>query len=152
MEVAHVLRKRSTCKRGKVGAVAVLDSRIIATGYNGSPAGTPHCTELGCDVPANFHEAGCQRAIHAEANLIAFAARHGATLGGATIFCTHGPCLKCAQLVVSAGIVRFVYGVPYRLTEGMTLIVESGLEVVRMPKEFVLRAEARHEDDKWGQI
>src|SRR4051794_16830756 len=104
MEICHVLRKRSTCKRGKVGALLVREGRIIATGYNGAPPGAPHCLELGCDVPENNHEAGCQRTIHAEANVIAFAARHGTASLGATLYCTHGPCLKCSQLIISAGI------------------------------------------------
>lgn len=122
MEICHVLRKRSTCKRGKVGAILVLDKRIVATGYNGSPPGAPHCIDLGCDVPANDHEVGCQRTIHAEANVIAFAARHGTACEGSTLYCTHGPCLKCAQLIACAGIIRVVYEVPYRLPEGLELL------------------------------
>lgn len=122
MELCHVLRKRSTCKRGKVGALAVVDGRIVATSYNGAPPGAPHCLELGCDVPENNHEAGCQRSIHAEANLIAFAARHGVELKGSDVFCTHSPCFKCAQLIVAAGIATITYETPYRIPTGLELL------------------------------
>lgn len=122
MEVAHLLRQRSTCSRGKVGAVLTRDNRIIATGYNGAAPGEPHCLDLGCDVHENMHEAGCQRTVHAEANVIAYAARHGQSCEGATLYCTHGACLKCAQLILSAGIANVVYGTPYRLPEGLELL------------------------------
>ena len=122
MEICHVLRKRSTCKRGKVGCLAVCDYYIVAEGYNGSPPGGPHCTDLGCDVPANNHEAGCQRTIHAEANLIAHAARRGTAIEGASLYSTHGPCLNCAKLIAAAGIVSVVFETPYRLPDGLELL------------------------------
>ena len=130
MGVAHLLRLRSTCKRGRVGGVAVAARRIIATGYNGAPPGAPHCFELGCDVDANHHEGGCRRAVHAEANLIAFAAKHGVGLEGCTIYNTHGPCPRCAQLVVSAGVREFIYEIPYRLPEGLD-ILDQGHVLIR---------------------
>lgn len=145
MEVAHVIRKRSTCSRGSVGAVAVLDNRIIATGYNGAPSGAPHCTALGCDVPANNHELGCQRVVHAESALIAHAARHGIKIEGATLYCTHGPCLKCAHLIVSAGFNRFVFGVHYRLPEGLNFVnlyIDGSIE--QMDPEVIQVFEDRH--------
>jgi dCMP deaminase len=155
MEMAHVIRKRSTCSRGTVGAVAVMDSRVLATGYNGSPPGAPHCTDVECDVPANNHAAGCQRAIHCEANLIAWAARHGVALRGATLYCTHGPCLKCAQLILSAGFTRVVYGVPYRLSDGIDMLTEEkwggtghhpryDISVEQFDQEYVQLLEIRH--------
>jgi dCMP deaminase len=122
MEVCSVLRKRSTCLRGKVGAILVVDQRIISTGYNGSPVGSPHCLELGCDIDANNHDSGCRRTIHAEANVIAYAARHGSRTEGSVLYCTHGPCLKCAQLIAAAGIISIVFETPYRLPEGLELL------------------------------
>lgn len=145
MEMAHVIRKRSTCSRGSVGAILVMDRRIVSIGYNGSPVGAPHCTELGCDLPANNHEAGCQRAIHAESNAIAWAARHGQTTLGTTLYCTHGPCLKCAQLILQAGITRVVYGVPYRLMGGFELLALSDkVYIEQFNQEYVQLLEASH--------
>lgn len=131
MEIANVVRTRSTCTRGSVGAILVVDKRIISTGYNGAPPGADHCEERGCDVSAG-PEAGCQRAVHAEANAIAFAARFGVSVGGSSLFCTAGPCLKCAQLILSAGIAEVVYHVPYRLRDGETLLIESGIKIRRL--------------------
>lgn len=149
MEICHVLRKRSTCLRGKVGSLLVSNGRIIATGYNGSPPHAPHCFELGCDVPANDHEAGCQRTIHAEANVIAFAARHGSSTDGSTLYSTHGPCLKCAQLISVAGIAFVVYETPYRLPEGLELLDSLSIPTrqIELPKsDMQLFAEAKG----WG--
>jgi dCMP deaminase len=158
MEICHVLRKRSTCLRGKVGALLVMDKRIIATGYNGSPPGAPHCFELGCDVESNDHQAGCQRTIHAEANVIAYAARHGAACEGANLYSTHGPCLKCAQLIAAAGISSVVYEVPYRLPDGLELLDTLSIPVHRfeLPKsDMQTFAEAKgwgSDEEHWVDV
>lgn len=48
MGIAALVAERSTCLRRKVGAVAVKDRRILATGYNGAPKGVAHCLDVGC--------------------------------------------------------------------------------------------------------
>lgn len=126
LSIAQLLRTQSTCTRGAVGAILVSDRRIIATGYNGAPPGMPHCIEVGCAIGS---DGGCQRSIHAEANVLAFAARHGARTAGCTLYSTHGPCLKCAQLIVSAGIERVVFQIPYRLPDGVELLDAANLIV-----------------------
>ena len=88
MNVAHEVARRSTCERAQVGAVIVKDKRILTTGYNGSPRGLPHCTEVGC-LMDNGH---CVRTLHAEQNAIIVAALHGVITEGATIYITHQPC------------------------------------------------------------
>jgi dCMP deaminase len=103
---------RSTCLAFPVGAVIVKDKQVLATGYNGSPSGSVHCTTQGycypnlssCDVSKDFPS----RAVHAEANAIAQAAKHGISTDGASIYVTLEPCISCLKLVVSAGI-REVY-------------------------------------------
>lgn len=114
MEIAATLRKRSTCNRGKVGCVIVQDRRIVSTGYNGSPAGAPHCLEIGCEPHTNTHVEGCFRTVHAEANCIAWAAKWGQSTNGGTMYSTHSPCHECAKLIVSAGITEFFYQTSYR--------------------------------------
>ena len=138
LAIAQLLRTQSTCLRGKVGAVLVLERRIIATGYNGAPPGMPHCFELGCLVDENSHVTGCQRTLHAEANVIAFAARHGVCTRGATLYCTHGPCLKCAQLILAAGIRGIVFQTPYRLSNGLELISEHNAHCFKHEKVKVV--------------
>lgn len=115
MDMAHLVARRATCPRLHVGAVIVKDGRVLSMGYNGSPPGQPHCYEVGCDI-RNPHQ-GCQRSIHAEANAIAWAARAGIAIDGATMYCTHSPCLACCRLIEGAGIAALAYTHWYRETE-----------------------------------
>ena len=66
LKLAQTVSSRATCTRLKVGSVIVKDKTVVATGYNGSPSGSPHCLESGCLVENN----SCQRTIHAELNAI----------------------------------------------------------------------------------
>jgi dCMP deaminase len=111
MEIARVVANRSTCLRRQIGAVIVRGKQIVSTGYNGSPAGHPHCIEVGCarqDVPSGQRSELC-RAAHAEQNAINFAARHGIPIEGSTIYTTTYPCSWCAKSIVNAGVRRVVY-------------------------------------------
>ena len=110
MEVAKVFARRSTCKV-KVGAVLVKEGRVIATGYNGSPPGQPHCIDEGC-ILDNTHR--CTRTIHAEINVILMAARYGISTEGAILYCTTAPCPNCSKLLTNSGIVAVVYDKIYR--------------------------------------
>ena len=127
LAICQLLRTQSTCNRGQVGALLVADKRIIATGYNGSFPGDDHCLVVGCDVDPDNPSGGCRRAIHAEANVLAYAARHSGGALGATLYSTHGPCLKCAQLIVAAGVASVIYQVPYRLLDGVELLDRASI-------------------------
>ncbi len=146
MESAKLWSRRSTCARTEVGVVVVHeDNRILVTGYNGAPAGMPHCNhECICDLErygdlvAKGHHlslctAGqpCTVAVHAEANAIAFAARNGTRLDQAMLYTTLSPCYTCAQLIINSGIVEVVYLMEYRVTDGLELLASAGVEVVR---------------------
>jgi dCMP deaminase len=129
MGMAELVRRRSTCLRGQVGVVIARDGRVVSTGYNGSPPGFAHCTDVGCE-PAD----GCERTIHAESNALVFAARNGVATDGAAMYSTHSPCRVCAQLIVAGGIVEFHYMRAYReerldiLTAGKIKIVQHGVD------------------------
>lgn len=117
MEIAQVVSKRSTCLRRSVGAVLVKNKQILATGYNGTPKGLPHCAEVGClreqmHVPSGKMHELC-RGIHAEQNAVIQAAVHGVSIDGATLYCTHQPCVVCSKILINAGIKRIVYANPY---------------------------------------
>src|SRR5690606_28969976 len=120
MEMARLLAKRSTCTRRQVGALAAIEGRVLATGYNGVPSGQIHCISRGYCVTGK--DGGCQESVHAEANLVAFAAKHGIPLRGATVYTTCAPCIDCAKLLINAGIVRVVYGESYRDPRGLELL------------------------------
>lgn len=104
LNIAVEVSKRSTCDRKAVGAVIVRDRSILATGYNGSMAGARHCDEVGHDMDSGH----CARTVHAEANAIAQAARHGHAVEGATIYCNTYPCWPCFKLIANAGIVKII--------------------------------------------
>lgn len=132
MEICAVVAQRSTCARAAVGAVIVRDRNILATGYNGAPAGMPHCTESGCLVytstnPSGETEENCYRTIHAEINAIAQAAKSGVSIKDSRIYITHSPCIQCLKVLVNTGVGRICYGRPYKLDQVRELIEGSGV-------------------------
>ncbi len=136
--LAKLAATRSTCLAFPVGAVIVKDRQVVATGYNGSPSGSVHCTTQGycypelssCDVSSSFPS----RAVHAEANAIAQAAKHGISCGGGSIYVTLEPCLSCLKLIISAGIKQVYYETPFNKGEKATvrdLFVSEGLVTLK---------------------
>jgi dCMP deaminase len=121
MKIAYAVSERSTCDRAFVGSVLVLDKRILTTGFNGSPAGQPHCDEIG-HLIVDSH---CVRTIHAETNAIIQAALHGVSTKGATCYVTHFPCINCTKALINAGITRLVYDKAYRLDENALSFLET---------------------------
>jgi dCMP deaminase len=121
MAIAEIIGSRSTCRRANVGAVIVVNKRIVSTGYNGS---LHHFKCSHCDI-----ENKCSQAVHAEANAIAFAAREGISLRGGLIYCTHSPCLECAKLIIQAGLSMVVYKEEYRIKDGLELLIHRGISV-----------------------
>lgn len=124
IEIALVVKQRSTCLRRKVGAVLAYEGRVLSIGYGGSPPGLPHCTPETCSA-----EKPCLATIHAEANSIAFAARNGIVTRGATLYTTASPCRECAKLLISAGIKRVVYDEEYRDLGPLELLCDVGIPV-----------------------
>jgi dCMP deaminase len=131
MNLAREAATRSTCPRKAVGAIIVRDKAVLATGYNGSLRGLPHCTEVGC-LMENGH---CVRTVHAEANALLQAARHGVTIEGAQIYVTASPCWVCFKLIVNAGIKRILYGEFYRDTRIIEFAQQAGIELVHLGLE-----------------
>jgi dCMP deaminase len=133
LKIASVVAERSTCRRHHVGAVAVRDKHILATGYNGAAAGLKDCLELGClrdeqDIPSGTRHEIC-RGIHAEQNVIIQASLHGVSLEGSTIYCTHTPCILCAKMLVNAKINRYVSFGEYSDSQFVSLFREAEIEV-----------------------
>jgi dCMP deaminase len=132
LKIASVVAERSTCLRHHIGAVAVRDKHILSTGYNGAASGLKDCLELGCLRDELNIESGTRheicRAIHAEQNVIIQAALHGITLSGATVYCTHTPCILCAKMLVNSRIKRFVTFGNYADDAFKELFQEAGIE------------------------
>jgi len=157
MEMAVSLSALGTCDRKQVGAIFTKDGRCVTWGYNGAPPGMPHCAEnkhgwFGQGTPEFMaiydkrpptpeeHEAlgrwqdlqadiqGCRNATHAEANALAFAARHGIATDGTTLFVTVSPCLDCSRLLIAAGVRAVFYREEYRDGSGFRLLADAGIE------------------------
>ncbi len=143
LKIASVVAERSTCRRHHVGAVAVKDKHILATGYNGAAAGLKDCLELGCLRDEMNIESGTRhevcRAIHAEQNVIIQAALHGISFEGATIYVTHSPCVLCAKMLVNARIKRFVTFGSYADNSFIELFREAGIkfELLKKPSDEI---------------
>jgi len=131
LKIASTVAERSTCRRHHIGAVAVLDKRILSTGYNGAPAGTKDCLELGClrdelKIPSGEKHEVC-RAVHAEQNVIIQAAVHGVSISGSTIYATHSPCRICAKMLVNAEIKEYICSSSYVDESFLDLFREVGI-------------------------
>jgi dCMP deaminase len=117
MGIAIAVRRRANCLGTRVGAILVLDDRIIATGYNGTPAGFANCDEGGCERCASRERypsgAGYDLCIcvHAEQNALLSAARFGIAVAGAACYTTTRPCLGCTKELLQAQVreVRYLH-------------------------------------------
>ena len=133
MEIAKVVAKRSTCLRNNVGAVIVRDKRILSTGYNGAPRDMEHCLEIGCirdqqNIASGTRHELC-RAVHAEQNAIIQSALHGVSVEGATLYCTHQPCILCAKMIINSKIKRVVYSNNYPDDEAINFFKKAGVKI-----------------------
>lgn len=130
MRSAYLIATRATCNRKHVGALIVTpENRVVASGYNGSPAGTPSCDEVGHELV----EGHCVRTIHAEANAIGFAGRMAQ---GCTLYATVIPCYDCCKAIVNVGIAKVVYDEFYPSRYGKSDMVPAffkaaGVEMVQ---------------------
>ena len=133
MNITYLVSERSTCTRRRVGAVAVKDKRILATGYNGAPAGVPHCLEVGClreqlGIPSGQRHEIC-RGLHAEQNVIIQAAVHGINIAGAELYCTTHPCVLCSKMLINCGIRHIYYAEDYPDDLASTMLREAGVKL-----------------------
>ena len=141
MEMAQLISSWASCyqQNRKIGAVIVKNKRIMTTGYNGAPAGVKTCVERGeclrrkLGVPSGTRQEMCY-AIHAEQNAIIQAARLGVSIEGATLYCTHQPCVICAKMIVNAGISRVVYREGYPDEFSRQMLKEGGVVLEKFPE------------------
>jgi dCMP deaminase len=137
LTITRQVAERSTCKRAKIGAVIVRDKNILATGYNGAPAGLAHCTEVGCLIyesktPSGEIEENCYRTIHAEINAIAQAAKNGVSIRDAAIYVTHTPCIHCMKVLINTGITQIFYERDYKANTVRDLLASTDVVIKRV--------------------
>ena len=131
MEITRLVARRATCLRRQVGAVLVMDKRLLATGYNGAPSGLAHCLEVGClreqrQIPSGERHELC-RGLHAEQNVIIQAAFHGIRIQGSTLYCTNLPCAICTKMLINAGIREIIYEGGYGDSLAREMLLEAGV-------------------------
>lgn len=136
MAITKMVAKRSTCLRRQVGAILVKEKRILATGYNGAPAGLKHCDEVGClrqdtSIPSGQRHELC-RGLHAEQNAIIQAAYHGIPIAGSTLYCTNKPCAICSKMLINAGVKEIYYEDGYEDPLADQMLTEAGIETKRL--------------------
>lgn len=155
MQLAEITGQLSNAVRLKVGSVVVRGNQILATGYNGTPGGwdnncedriypdkqmgdfEQHYDEFDAMFP-NIDESGIRyrlktkpEVLHSEANALTKIARSTESSDGATLFCTHAPCMECAKLIYQSGINSVYYRETYRDTSGVEFLEKSGVSVQR---------------------
>ena len=150
METAHVWSKMSSCERRQVGAVLSKDSRILATGYNGTINGTDNCCEEKCpdckgigfinddSLMGGYKCPKCTGSgrsssdfvLHAEQNVIAFCARNGIPTEGTTMYITLSPCKQCAKMIAQSGIKEVFYALEYKDTQGVDYLRKVGVSTI----------------------
>lgn len=133
LRMAFIWAENSYCRRRRVGALLVKDNMIISDGFNGTPSGFENVCEDSDGVTFPY-------VLHAEANAITKVARSHNSSEGSTLYITTSPCMECSKLIIQAGISRIVYAEEYRLSSGLELLRQAGVEVVYMPKETLLQA------------
>ena len=140
METARIVARRGTCPRLCVGAVAVY-GRNFSVGYNGAPAGAPHCTDVGCLLSAESQS--CIRTDHAEANALKYLPSSQDSKDerqqSLLLYVTHSPCKECAEAIVAAGVDVVYFETTYRGTAPLAYMISKGIQVNRlMPNGFIV--------------
>ncbi len=135
LKLAMLASERATCPRMHCGCVLVRHKNVLATGYNGSLPGLPHCDDVGCLIVDDH----CIRTNHAEMNAITQAARNGVSIAGATAYVTNMPCTTCAKALIGAGIKRVVVFSDYHSTHAETFFRDADVRLDRqeMPEKTI---------------
>ena len=131
MDMAKLVATRATCDRKHVGAVLVKNNRVVATGYNGSPRGMPHCDDAGHELAIIDDRESCIRTLHAESNALDYAGRDSE---GCVFYVTVIPCHDCAKRIINAGVISVVYDEYYESRKtGLVkdLFARSGVQLQR---------------------
>jgi len=139
LDIAKMIASKSHCRSHQVGAVAVIDGRIVATGINGTLAGTPNCDDI---FPVNdgtpgwrsvHHDWSNIAEVHAEQNIIVLAAKYGIRLCDSVVYVTLEPCQNCLKLLAASGVRKVVYDKAYDFgaDESIEYVTKYGMEVIQ---------------------
>lgn len=116
MRILNEFSKLSHCVSKKVAAMAVKDGRIIATGINGTAPGYTNCDDIFDENSFDrdlHHQFSNTYEVHAEMNMILYAAKNGISLNDATLYCSMMPCWNCIKHISVTGIKNIIYSTKY---------------------------------------
>lgn len=124
LKTAQVYAELSYAQRLKVGAVLVSDNRIVSVGRNGTVSGADNVCEVdGVTKP---------EVVHAETNVIAFAAKSGVSTNNCVMVITDSPCYECSKLIIQSGIKEVYYKREYRDTSSLDFLRENNILVSKI--------------------
>src|SRR5688572_8784768 len=154
MGIAMAVRKRANCRGNRVGAIIVVEGRIVSTGYNGTPQDMPNCLDGGCDRCADRKKYRSGTAydlclcVHAEQNALLSAARFGIAVQGGTVYSTMQPCFGCAKEMLQAKIKKVFYLHPWTYPD-QAVHAEYEKVLARFP-EGLHNLEVADPDAEWA--
>lgn len=134
MDMAKKEAGNSKCWWRQVGAVLVKNKAVVLKAFNKMMPTDDECYKIGCVrdkiEPGKIPEM-CSVA-HAEAGIIAQAAKQGISLKGADLYVTHFPCSACAKLIALSGIKRVVYCRGSSVFDGAKVMESRGVEIIKI--------------------
>lgn len=144
MRLADLAALRSNCMKRRVGCVIVKDSRVVATGYNGTPRHLTNCNEGGCPRCNQGQGSGAALStclcLHAEENALLEAGRDRIAGENSILYCNTCPCLTCSIKIVQSGIRQVVYAQSYSMDEHSHRVMSEANIILRQyvpPKEGI---------------
>ncbi len=114
-----------------MGAIIVLNHKILGKGNNSVPKNCKPCTADSClrkkyNLKSGEKQELC-RVVHAEQNAILNSLKNGYDLNNSTIYVTKSPCMICAKLIINVGIKKVIYSNKYPDEEAFKILKESGV-------------------------
>lgn len=116
----------------QIGACVVKDEAILFTAYN-RRFPSDYSQDAYGDPRSNF-DAGerydLASTIHAEAWLVAQAARNGVSLADSSMYVTTFPCPTCAKSIAESGVKKLYYRDGYSLLDAEKILTQAGVAIV----------------------
>ncbi len=121
----------------QIGAAIVKNGQIIFQGYN-HHVPQSQMPYVNGDPRGNFHKGehiDLSTALHAEAGLIAQAAKKGVSLENAEMYVTTFPCPNCAKLIAYSGIKKVFFQEGYAMLDGESILKSQDVEIIKVTPE-----------------
>lgn len=136
LKIAKETAELSYATRAKVGCVVFKETRLLSSGYNGTPSGYCNsCENTYTDNLGNNYTKTKPEVIHAELNAIAFMAKDGISSNGCSVLLTLSPCFECSKLIIASGIKEVYFLNLYKDVQPLKFLQECGVQVFRIDEE-----------------